>query len=211
MIRLIAVAFMFCSVALPAAEPPSSGTSTPSRVGQIYMFRGVIGAMTPCVTDFSRQLRAAGFNAFSYEDFLGHSIVLEIERNYARSPQHEPLVLVGYSSGSVTAVAIARRLNRSHIPVDLLVTLDPLASETVPENVRVCLNYYKQTIPGVSVLSGTTMKAEPAVRLENIKLKTGNHFWLLESPEVNAAVTAPIAALCSRRSSDSATAAHGLM
>ena len=147
------------------------------------------------VDAFAAQLRAAGYDANAYEDILGHFVAVRIERDYASNARHQPLVLVGYSSGAVTAVAIARRLNRSHIPVDLLVTLDPALPEVVPGNVRVCLNYYERIIPGLPLLSGTMMKAEKPVTLQNVRLKQSNHLTIDESPEMKTAVTARIAIL----------------
>jgi len=186
-------------------------TSPPTRTGQIYLFRGLIGLMTPSMDQFARELRVAGFSAFSYEDVLGHSVVVKIERDCARAGEHEPIILLGYSSGSVTALAIAKRLHRSHIPVDLLITLDPPVSETVPENVRVCLNFYVRMLPGVLLLSGARIKAGPTVQLENIQITNANHFTLGENPEMKAAVTARIVSVCSKRPRNSAIAQKGLV
>jgi thioesterase domain-containing protein len=180
-----------------ATEPRRTISAPPRRPGHVYMFRGLIGPIATGVDAFSRELRTKGFDAHAYEDVLGHFVAAKIERDYAGAAKGEPLVLVGYSSGAVTAVAIARRLNRLHIPVDLLVTLDPTVSEVVPSNVRACLNYYERTVPGVILLSGTMMRAGAGVNLENIRLAEPNHFTIDESPVMKTAVTALIAELSS--------------
>jgi thioesterase domain-containing protein len=192
------VAIGVCLLSLLAGcATGSNRTAAPARqrAGHIYMFRGLIGPIATGVDAFSRELRTKGFDAHAYEDVLGHFVAAKIERDYAGAAKREPLVLVGYSSGAVTAVAIARRLNRLHIPVDLLVTLDPTVSEVVPSNVRTCLNYYERTVPGVILLSGTLMRAGAGVKLENIRLNEPNHFTIDESPAMKAAVTARIVEL----------------
>jgi hypothetical protein len=40
-------------------------------------------------------------------------------------------------------IRIARQLNARSIPVDLLITIDPVTPPAVPPNVRRCLNYYQ--------------------------------------------------------------------
>jgi hypothetical protein len=182
-----------------------AGVAAGRRPGHIYMFRGIIWAVTMGVDAFARELREKGFDAHAYgglivrlsDDVLGHTVAANIERDYADPAKREPLVLVAYSSGAVTAVAIARRLNRLHIPVDLLVTLDPTVSEVVPSNVRTCLNYYERTVPGVVLFSGTLMRASAGVKLENIRLNEPNHFTIDESSAMKADVTARIAELSS--------------
>src|SRR3981081_598901 len=104
--RLIAAICMFWSVPVWASEPRPIVTSPPTRTGQIYLFRGLIGLMTPSMDQFARELRTAGFSAFSYEDVLGHLVVGKSERDYARAGEHEPIILLGYSSGAVTALPI---------------------------------------------------------------------------------------------------------
>src|SRR3954469_10809048 len=159
-----------------AAYATDRGGAPAKPCGHIYMCRGILDILTFGLDDFSRELREAGFEATCYTNIWGSAIATRIERNYAKPGRHEPLVLVGYSSGVVTAVAIAKRLNQSHIPVDLLVTIDPVISEIVPANVRACVNFYERTVPGVVLLSGTMMHAEPGMDLENIRLPDSNHF-----------------------------------
>lgn len=188
-----------CLLSLAACATDRAGT--PRSCGHVYMFRGLVDILSLGVDDFSRELREAGFESTAYTDAWGPAIAARIERDYAKRGKHEPLVLIGYSSGVVPAVAIAKRLNQSHIPVDLLVTLDPAVSQTAPANVRSCVNYYERIIPGVLFLSGTKMRAEPGVQLENIRLSglLVNHFTVDQNREMRAAVIARISSLCSNR------------
>src|SRR4051812_16466142 len=190
--RLIAVG---CALIFLAGCQTDRSAARVNLRGHIYLFRGFADASFG-LDGFAQDLRGSGFNATCNSDGWGHVIAERIERDYAKVSGREPLILIGYSTGSVTAVAIAKRLNQTHIPVDLLVTLDPVISETVPGNVGTCLNYYEQLVPGVTLLSGTMMRAEPSVKLQNIKLTRSSHFTINVNPEMRSAVTAQIAALC---------------
>ena len=214
------VAFAVCLLSLLAAcatrTPPRfvyfdrpsdrAGVAAGRRPGHIYMFRGIIWAITLGVDAFAQELREKGFDAHAYgglivrasEDVVGHTVAAKIESDYADPAKREPIVIIGYSSGTVTAVAMARHLNRLHIPVDLLVTIDPEVSETVPPNVRTCLNYYERKVPGVLLFSGTMMHAPSGVELQNIRLFQPNHLTIDENPVMKASVTAWIVDLSSR-------------
>lgn len=193
--KMIAVG---CALVFLAGCETDRSPARLSRCGRIYMFRGFAG-LEFGLDSFGRELRRSGFNATCYQDEWGPVIAERIERDYAKGSRHEPLVLIGYSTGSVTVVGIAKRLKRSHIPVDLLVILDPVIPETVPGNVRMCVNYYEQIVPGVGLLSGTLMRAEAGVTLDNAKVNYSSHFTLNGNPQVRSEVTAQIAALCSNR------------
>ena len=52
-------------------------------------------------------------------------------------------MLIGHSYGADDVVRVARELDKSNVPVDLLVTLDPVTPPPVPKNVRHALNIYQ--------------------------------------------------------------------
>jgi thioesterase domain-containing protein len=57
------------------------------------------------------------------------------------------LILIGHSRGGNDSIEIARGLEVSRVPVDLLVTFDPYRQKPVPANVARAINYY-QTAAG---------------------------------------------------------------
>ena len=195
------VASVFALWALTACvnEPHQPIPASFERAGHVYMFRGLVDFMSLGIDEFMGELRSAGINAAVYSDLLGAVVAARIEREYAHASTHEPVILLGYSSGVETVVSVARRLNRSHIPVVLLVTLDPPVPATVPPNVRSCMNYYERTVPGVLLLSGSAMRAQSPTEIENIRLNQSNHFTVDESREMRAAVLARIKELCPLR------------
>ena len=172
------------------------------RVGRVYMFRGVIGLLCLGVDQFDRDLRAEGFCAGAYENIESDFVVSQIEQDWKNKP-HEPLILIGYSSGADGVLAIARRLNREHIPIDLMVTIDPMVAVSVPPNVRVCENYYEIFISALPAFGGRPLPASPPVQLTNIHVTSKylgegmlNHFNMDEQPRVKAEIIAHLKKLC---------------
>lgn len=167
----------------------------PARVGHVYLFRGVWDLLCFGVDTFTRDARAEGFEAATFSDTQGD----EVERLIKNQGTGEPIIIIGYSTGVPTSIHLARRLERSHIAVDLLVTLDPPTGIEAPGNVKWCVNYYERTIPGLILFSGTRMRAKPGVKLENVRINEPNHFTLDESKQVHDEVIARMKTICPLR------------
>ena len=56
---------------------------------------------------------------------------------------HQPIVLIGFSYGADDVILIARQLNEKQLPVDLLITIDPVTPAKIPSNVKRCVNFYE--------------------------------------------------------------------
>jgi thioesterase domain-containing protein len=65
------------------------------------------------------------------------------------------LILMGHSQGGNDAIEIARALEISHVPVDLLVTFDPYQQKPVPANVARAINYYQRGGWGLALVPET--------------------------------------------------------
>lgn len=113
------------------------------RVGNVYLVRGFIGVFSTGMDDLSKEISSHGIRSIVYQDAQTGELSKAIIAAYANKPDHEPLVLIGHSYGADDVVRISRDLNKHHIPVDLLVTFDPVVPGKVPDNVRLTLNYYK--------------------------------------------------------------------
>ena len=185
------------------AGSPRYATNIDQRVGRVYMFRGLIGLFCCGVDQFDRELRAEGFCAGTYEDLQNDLVAKQIVRVWKTEHVHEPLILIGYSAGADAVLAIARRLERERIPIDLVITLDPMVSVTVPANVRVCKNYYETIITGLPLFSGRPLQAALTVQLTNSNVSRKNlgegmvnHFNLDEQRKLKADVTAQMKRIC---------------
>src|SRR5204863_2220844 len=106
-------AFVFLTSCVNAPREPIDPSA--ERIGHVYMFRGIIDFITFGVDGFMRKLRAAGFNTSVYSYTLEDTVAIRIAREYAQSTTHEPLILVGYSTGAKSAIIVAKSLSLSHI------------------------------------------------------------------------------------------------
>src|SRR5262249_48565359 len=86
-----------------------------------------------------------------------------------------PLILVGHSIGADDQIRVAKRLNAAHVPVDLLILIDPTDPPNIPPNVRHCVNIFKSqpVVDYVPVFRGVRVRAaDPTDTLiENIDLR----------------------------------------
>lgn len=180
--------------------------ATANRTGRAYLVRGILTPVCLGIDRMARDFRAAGLDASAHSYVQAGQIATTIERSRAAGAR-EPIVLIGYSTGSDTVYGLAKRLQRSNIPVDLLVTIDPLPvmSARVPANVRHAVNYYHRIVPGIPLLAGRTASAEnaAATQLENIDFAHEghprgflNHFNMDEQPEIVSAVRSLALAAC---------------
>lgn len=82
-------------------------------------------------------------NAQVYRESQWREVADAIDRRYRSGSAPRPLVLIGFSYGADDVLRIAEQLDRDSIPVDLLITIDPVTPPQVPGHVRACYNYYQ--------------------------------------------------------------------
>lgn len=152
-------------------------TSDQPRVGNVYIVRGLIGIWSLGMDDLADALHAQGVRAIVYQDAQTGSLARQIAATYHGATNAEPLVLVGHSLGADDVVTIAQHLNQDHVPVDLLITLDPVSAPKVPPNVRRAVNFYKANGIGAPIFRGIPLTAaDPAAtHLENLDLRNDRH------------------------------------
>ena len=186
---------------------PKTGMGGAERTGRVYLIRGIFTPVCLGVDKLTRQLKASGLKASVHSYVQAGDIATRIESKQAGNTEREPLVIVGYSTGGNTAISLAKRLARSNIPVDLLVTIDPLptTSARVPPNVQRCLNYYQTLIPGIPLLAGGKVAVEKpdATSLENINFRHSplhrgfvHHFNMDEQPGITSTVRSLMLEVC---------------
>jgi hypothetical protein len=126
---VMAVALLGCNGAL-AAEP------------RVLLLRGWLSVFSGGLDHLADELKARGINAEVRRHLYWTTAVSEILRDRAAG-KTGPLILVGHSQGGNDAIEIARALQTSHVPVDLVVTLAPYMPKPVPANVGRAINYYQ--------------------------------------------------------------------
>jgi len=126
---VMAVALLWCDGAF-AAEP------------RVLLLRGWLSVFSGGLDRLADELRAMGINAEVRRHLYWTTAVSDILRDRAAG-KIGPLILVGHSQGGNDAIEIARALQISHVPVDLVVTLAPYMPKPVPANVGRAINYYQ--------------------------------------------------------------------
>src|SRR5687767_8719344 len=115
-----------CVSMKPGALARVRPVSDQPRAGNAYLLRGFIGVFSTGVDDLARQIDASGVRANVYQDDQWAALARTIAQKYKHARHAEPLVLIGHSYGADDVVRIARELDKANVPVDLLVTLDPV-------------------------------------------------------------------------------------
>ncbi len=163
-----------------SAKQESTSLSPPEFAGKVYLFRDVSGTLSFGMDAMAKQLSTIGLaNEVEFHPrwrFLAARIAKE------RDTLQGPLILVGHSYGADAALCLARKLEERGVPVDLVVTIDPVAPPRVPKNVRRAFNIYRDNgvFDFVPILRGVPLAADldsQNVELENINVQ--------ERPDLN--------------------------
>jgi hypothetical protein len=162
--------------------------------GEVHTMLGGLGIFSTGMKELSSSIvETYNIPAPSNMWYNAGGVTRSIVDYYYAHKKHRPIILVGHSLGANEQIKVARNLNKSGIPVDLLVTIDAVSQTVVPANVKHVMNFYK---PGyVPMFSGLKLRAqEPSkTRVENInvaRLKnvTVNHFTIDKHPLVQAMI-----------------------
>ena len=138
---LFCILFLTAVGCQPLAIGPidAVGKQSPPLRDEVYLLRGWQDLYSAGIDRLADELRAAGINAHVYRE----SQWIDLEHAIENSPPHRPMILIGFSFGADDVLRIAERLEKAGIPVDLLITIDPVTPPPVPANVKLCLNYYQ--------------------------------------------------------------------
>ncbi len=152
--------------------------TSPSR-GQVYCLRGWLGVWSRGVDVLAARARSElRMQATSLSDPEWRRLALEITSERSAGRARGPLVLVGHSLGGDDQIRVAKVLNDSGIPVDLMILIDANTPPSIPPNVRRCVNIYKSQPlrDALPVFRGVRVRAlDPGrTRVENIDLRTSD-------------------------------------
>jgi hypothetical protein len=173
--------FLCCNMTLAAGAP------------KVILLRGWFGVFSMGLDGVASDLKAHGVDAEVAGHLNWQNEVTEIlkERSAGRTG---PLILIGHSQGANNVIDMARTLESSHVPVDLLITLSPFMQNRVPANVVKAVNYYQA--PGW----GQALEAEPGFhgKLVNVNLAedpTISHIGIDKSTKIQTEILREIAAV----------------
>jgi pimeloyl-ACP methyl ester carboxylesterase len=113
-----------------------AGLSTNAKAGgaHLYVMLGFAG-LSPGLTDFGDRIGHHGIptTVGSYGEWAAFA---EQAISGYKSGRITAIMIVGHSLGGGAARAMAAELGKAHVPVKLLVTLDPVGEQDVSMNVR---------------------------------------------------------------------------
>jgi hypothetical protein len=199
-------AAMCCGCQLPGPPQRSAAPIAPPRAGEVFLVRGLFGIFSTGMDELQKTLAEQGVRAVALQHTDGPSAGQWIIGHY--HPSDGPIILIGHSLGANEVVGIATKLHHAHVPVDLMITLDPVAVLSVPPNVRRAINYYRPAgiFGPVPILRGMALKKAPNSEgvLCNIDLNDypeldetgGNHFTLDKSPTIQKLIVNQIVRTC---------------
>lgn len=113
------------------------------RQGNLFLIRGWRDLWSEGIDQLAGDIRQSGMNAQVYRESQWGELGEAIDHRYLSGSAPRPLVLIGFSYGADDVLRIAEKLDRDSVPVDLLITIDPVTPPRVPGNVRACYNYYQ--------------------------------------------------------------------
>jgi pimeloyl-ACP methyl ester carboxylesterase len=118
----------------------SAHTGSQSRGGShLYVLLG-LGNNSPGLSEFASRIARRGIptTVRNYGDW--QALAQEAIQQY-QSGQLRTIMIVGHSLGGSAAADMAAELGRAGVPVQLVVTLDPVGGSQVPSNVRRSVNF----------------------------------------------------------------------
>jgi Thioesterase domain len=125
------------AVAPPARKQPQTANQFPARV---YLLRGFMNVFSLGMDDLAAKLEANGIAATVANHADAGTVINQIVARYAAGDRG-PIILIGHSFGADAVVAVAQALDRSNIPVALLILFDGTAPHEAPGNVATAVNF----------------------------------------------------------------------
>lgn len=208
---LLLVMSVSCHSLPPGSMDSVHPTSDGPRKGNVYLLRGWQDVYSAGIDRLAIRLRQNGLRAQAYRAAQWHELAETIARRYRNVPSAEPLVLIGFSYGADDALLVAQYLDRSGQSVELIVTIDPVTPPSVPDNVRLCYNYFQTNgiWDALPWLRGIPLKSSGRTQLINIDIRRQrpdllerdtSHATIAANPKLHAAIIQQVLSVCVYRS-----------
>ena len=143
------------------------------RATTVYLLRGWRDLWSEGIDQLAQEMREHHLHAQVFRAAQWTDLVKVLSDRDTESASPLPLVLIGFSYGADDAIQIAQELQKHHLSVDLLITIDPVTPPPVPSNVKLCYNYYQSNgfwdvFPW---LRGIPLKSNDSGKLVNIDIR----------------------------------------
>jgi hypothetical protein len=134
------IGLLALSMSFAAIMPATAQSATPHPAAHVYVLTGFLGFQTRlhgAVEKVERRhVPVTVGHALEWSSMAASAI------GAYKSGQARSVIIVGYSLGGGSALKMAARLEEAHIPVALIVTVEPVDVSDVSANVRRAVNYY---------------------------------------------------------------------
>ncbi len=156
----------------------------------MILLRGLMNIFSTGMNDLGSKLIDAGYAASVHNHTEWYSLAEELTKQARDQHLLRPLGVAGHSLGGDDAIHLTTALGKAGIPVDLLITFDPVMTGTVSAGPRQVMNFFQTTR-----LWGRALKPGPGFdgNIENIPIKSRsfvNHFNIEKNPMLHAMVLA---------------------
>ncbi len=182
------------------------------RAGNVYLLRGFIGIWSTGIDQLGVKINESGIRATVYRNEQWRELTEAILARYKDQKDFEPLIIIGHSWGADHALEMAQQLGEANIPVDLIITLDPVTPPPVPGNIKWCYNIYQPhgAWDAIPFFRGVPLKQDEAGRckLENVNIRgertdllepDTDHYNIEKNVKIHAEVLKQLAKICPSR------------
>lgn len=156
--RLLIVASICGAASFLVAPSDAQTLPAPSQV-QVHLLRGLGDIFSRGMDTLAVKLNRQGYNARVYSTNAWQAIARQIADGRLRG-QKDIVVLIGHSLGADATIKIANELDKSNIPIELIVTFDGTEPHQVPKNVLHLVNFYQNNGFGKRIGSGPGFQGE---------------------------------------------------
>jgi len=194
--RLLAATVIFCVLCLVVSIEFSSVAAARAealpRASDVHvdLFRGLANIFSRGLDTLADRLNRQGYTARVFPHRSWRTVAQRITAERARGQRHV-IVLIGHSLGANAILQLAQELQRSQVPIALVVTYDATNPRQVPNNVQHVVNFFQHNGIGRPVTAMPGFKG----RLENIDLTTDRsltHWNIEESSRLHDQIIARI-------------------
>lgn len=196
---IFAAAVAAAALASAIAQGNAQTAVAPSQV-HVDLFRGLADIFSRGMDTLADKLNRQGYSARVYSTGSWQAVARRIADQQARG-QKDIVVLIGHSLGANATLDIANALNKSNVPVELIVTFDATEPQPVPKNVLHLVNFYQNNGFGKKVSPGAGFQGE----LTNLDLTADaniKHITIDKSDRLHAYAVAKIVEIVNKDLAD---------
>jgi hypothetical protein len=182
-----------------------TAAAAPRYSAHVYVLRGIMNVFSPGLDSLTEKIQKRGIPASVHNHLAWPSLTEEAIRNY-RNGRAKSIIVIGHSLGAGAAVSMAEQLRQAGVPVQLVVTLDPVSKPAFSANVKQAYNFY------VSNGIGTSAERAPKSRtaLTNVDRNDLGHVSITTAPDIHRKVLSYVTSAVAPLKPQSAPAAAAI-